>query len=129
MSTPPSREPYPQLPPSLLSPLNRAKTFPNVFRWDRFCPILVAATLLSSLRAEAQEPVIVVGTNTYSAYRADLAPGAWVYVDADSAGATPVRAMQRALGYREVEYKSAVYPTLYFNAITPATNGAIVTYD
>src|SRR6266567_4301655 len=95
--------------------------------WAR---ILVAANALwLSTRAGAQEPVLIVSTNTYSAYRADLAPGAWVYVDADSAGATPVRAMQRSLGYREVDYKSAVYPTLYFSAVTPTTNGATVTYD
>jgi len=87
------------------------------------CALLVAAHSL------AQDPIILVGTTNYSAFRADLAPGSWVYVDADSAGATPVRAMQRSLGYREVDYKSAVYPTLYFSAVTPTTNGATVTYD
>src|SRR5207249_11631730 len=117
------------LPPPLSSPSKGPKTFPNLLWWDKFCPILVAAVLWSSLGAEAQEPIIVIGTNTYSAYRTDLAPGAWVYVDADSAGVTPVRAMQRSLGYREVDYKSAVYPTLYFNGATPTTNGATVTYD
>jgi len=91
--------------------------------------ILIAANALwLSTPTHAEEPVIVVGTNTYSAYRTDLAPAAWVYVDADSAGATPVRAMQRALGYREVDYKSVLPGTLYFNQVTPTTNGTTVTY-
>ena len=77
----------------------------------------------------AQEPLILAGTNHYSAYRSDLAPGAAVYVDADPAGATPVRTMQRALGYREVDYKAALFSSLTFSAVPPTTNGGIVIYD
>lgn len=91
--------------------------------------LLAGLALLLAWSASAQAPFIQVSNNTYAAYSTDLTNNAWVYVDADSAGATPVRAMQRALGYREVDYKSAVYPTLYFNQVTPATNGATMTYD
>src|SRR5216117_1954695 len=72
---------------------------------------------------------IVVTTNTYNAFRTDLPSGAWVYVDADPAAGSPVRATQRCLGYREVEYKSKVFPTLAFNAVTPTTNSSVVAYD
>ena len=99
-------------------------------RLQRFASILsVSCALFVSAQALAQAPFIQVSNNTYAAYSTDLTNGAWVYVDADSAGATPVRAMQRSLGYREVDYKSAVYPTLYFNQVAPVTNGATVTYD
>src|SRR5258706_5391250 len=80
--------------------------------------ILVAANALwLSTQAHAEDPIIVVGTNTYSAYRTDLAPAAWVYVDADSAGATPVRAMPPALGHPEVDYKTVLARTRYFSAV------------
>ena len=77
----------------------------------------------------AEDPFVVVGTNKYSAFRPDLPRGGLVYVDADPAGATPVRATQRALGYREVDYKSAVYATLAFQAVAPTTRGMTVAYD
>src|SRR5260221_13383862 len=91
--------------------------------------LLAACAVLASTPVHALEPLILVGTNSYSAYRTDLTPGSWVYVDADPAAATPVRATQRSLGYREVEYKSAVPRTLYFSPVSPTTNGDIVTYD
>src|SRR5439155_11730659 len=87
------------------------------------CAVLLVLPLL------AREPLILVGTNHYHPFRTDLAPGMWVYVDADPAGATPVRTMQRSLGYREVDYKSAVFLTLSFGAATATTNGVLVTYD
>ena len=36
---------------------------------------------------------IVVTTNTYHAFRTDLPGGAWVFVDADPAAGSPVRAL------------------------------------
>lgn len=72
---------------------------------------------------------IKVGANVYSRFSTDLTPGAWVYMDADPLAKSPLRATQRSLGYREVTYKAAVYPTLTFNPVTPATNGSVVTYD
>ena len=92
-------------------------------------PALVAALGIFLTVAAQADTVIVVGTNTYSAFSTALTNGQWVYVDADPAAGSPVRATQRALGYREVDYKSAVPATLYFNAVTPATNGGTVTYD
>ena len=74
-------------------------------------------------------PIILVGTNSYSGFRPDLAGGAWVYVDADPAAGSPVRATQRSLGYREVDYKSQVPATLFFSAVSATTNSGVVTYD
>jgi phosphodiesterase/alkaline phosphatase D-like protein/2',3'-cyclic-nucleotide 2'-phosphodiesterase (5'-nucleotidase family) len=72
---------------------------------------------------------VKVGANLYSRFSTDLTPGSWVYIDADPLAKSPLRATQRSLGYREVTYKAAVYPTLTFNPVTPTTNGAVVTYD
>ena len=52
---------------------------------------------------------IVVNSNSYAPYYTDLQPGAPVYVDADPVAGSPVRGTQRALGYREVGYKSLVF--------------------
>ena len=70
--------------------------------------LLAGCALLIAAGAHAEDPVIRIGTTNYQAYRTSRAAGDWVYVDADSAGETPVRAMQRSLGYREVDYKSYV---------------------
>ena len=91
--------------------------------------LLAGCALLVASQAHADDPVIRISTTNYQAYRTSRAAGDWVYVDADSAGETPVRAMQRSLGYREVDYKSAVYPMLHFSAVVPTTNGTTVTYD
>jgi len=96
----------------------------------RRIPALSLLCLLLAAAAQAQlTPVLQVGTNLYSPFSTGLAPGTFVYVDADPATATPLRASQRCLGYREVDYKSLVPATLYFSAATPATNGTIVSYD
>jgi hypothetical protein len=79
--------------------------------------------------ATAMDTPIVVATNTYSAFSTSLTNGQWVYVDADPAAGSPIRATQRSLGYREVDYKSQVPATLFFNAAAPTTNGDTVTYD
>src|SRR5262245_52244225 len=91
--------------------------------WVVVCALFLAAHTF------ARDPFILVGTNKYSAFRTGLPRGAWIYVDADPAGATPLHATQRSLGYREVDYKSALYATLAFQAVTPTTNGVTVTYD
>lgn len=103
------------------------KTGVSTHRWQ--ARLTAVGLLLLALQCLAQEPEIVVGTNRYSTYRTDLSPGSGVYLDADPDGSTPVRAMQRCLGYREVDYKSIVYPTLRFEPVTPSTNGTVVTYD
>jgi hypothetical protein len=76
-----------------------------------------------------QDVLLVVSNNVYAAFRTDLTNGAWVYVDADIQAASVVRATQRALGYREVDYKSQVPGTLYFSQVTPTTNAGTITYD
>jgi len=73
--------------------------------------------------------VISVTNSIYSAFSTDLTPGTYVYVDSDPAANTPVRATQRCLGYREVDYKSQVPGTLAFSPVNPVTNGTVITYD
>src|SRR5882672_4187457 len=98
---------------------------------------LRAATLMAafglgwshSAGAAALTINIVVTNRVYSAYSTALAADSWVYVDSDPAAGSPVRATQRCLGYREVDYKSQVPGTLSFTPVTPTTNGDVVTYD
>ena len=83
-----------------------------------------------SVRFTAGLDVVIAVTNsTYFAYNTDLTPGTHVYVDADPAAGSPVRATQRSLGYREVDYKSAVPAILTFSPVAPTTNGTVVSYD
>ncbi len=85
-------------------------------------------TNTATFNVTVQEVVITVTNRVYAAYRTDLTNG-YVYVDADVMAGSPVRASQRALGYREVDYKSQVPGTLFFNQAVPATNGNTVAYD
>lgn len=73
--------------------------------------------------------VIRVGSANYAAFDTTLTNGQWVYVDADPAAVSPVRATQRSLGYREVDYKKQVPPTLYFSAVSPTTSSGALVYD
>ena len=76
-----------------------------------------------------QDVVIAVTNRIYSAYRTDLTAGTYTYLDCDPAAGSPVRASQRSLGYREVDYKGQVPPTLYFSQPAPTTNAYVVAYD
>ena len=79
--------------------------------------------------APLQSVVITVTNRVYSSYRPDLTGGTYVYVDADVMAGSVVRATQRALGYREVDYKSQVPATLFFSQAAPTTNGNTITFD
>ena len=72
---------------------------------------------------------LVVNSNTYVPFALTLQKGDRVYVDANPAANSPVRATQRALGYREAQYKAAAYGTLAFRPVAPVTNGPVITYD
>lgn len=72
--------------------------------------------------------VITVTNRVYNAFRPDLASG-FMYVDGDVMAGSPVRATQRALGYREVDYKSRVPGTLFFSQAAPTTNMGVIAYD
>ena len=101
-------------------------------RVTRIWPSVAAfamALLVSSLCAQAQDVFLKVGSNVYSAFSTSLTNGSWVYIDADPAADSPIRATQRSLGYREVDYKAAVYPTLSFAPVVPVTNNAQIVYD
>jgi len=75
------------------------------------------------------DPVIVVTNRAYVGFRTDLAGGTYTYVDIDPTAGSPVRATQRCLGYREVDYKSIVPATLTFSNVPPSTNAGVITYD
>jgi 5'-nucleotidase/UDP-sugar diphosphatase len=83
----------------------------------------------SKFRLAAEEFQIVVGKNTYVEFRTDLTNGTPVFIDADPGAGSLVRATQRSLGYREMDYKSLLPGTLYFAAVTPKTNAGVVLYD
>ncbi|HTI68527.1 MAG TPA: ParB/Srx family N-terminal domain-containing protein [Candidatus Limnocylindria bacterium] len=70
-----------------------------------------------------------VGTNLFVPFDKTSRAGEKVFLDASPEGGTPVHAMQRALGYREVEYKARVFASLPFQPVTPATNGSNTVYD
>ena len=86
-------------------------------------------TVLDTIIPGSLAVSLVVGTNTYAEFAPNLAPGTKVYLDTDPLAGSAIRATQRSLGYREVDYKQLFFRTLYFNAVTPATNQGIVTYD
>ena len=91
---------------------------------------LLAILVLGAMqRAVADEVVVAVTNRVYRAFGNDLTNGAWVYVDADPAAGSPLRATQRSLGYREVDYKSQVPATLSFSQAVPTTNAGVITYD
>lgn len=93
---------------------------------SRFYAVSASA---NGLQLDPLDVKIKVGANVYSKFSTELPPGSWAYLDADPLAQSPLRATQRSLGYREVAYKAAVYPTLSFSQATPTTNGAVVTYD
>ncbi len=72
---------------------------------------------------------IVVGTNTYVPFTLTAAAGDKVFLEADPALGKGVRAMQRSLGYREVEYKGLAFSRLAFAPVDPLTNGSALVYD
>ena len=85
--------------------------------------LLVGSLFTSSIfQVGAQAVQIVVGTNTYVEFSTDLTQGAAVFIDADPASGSPVRATQRSLGYREMGYKGILPGTLYFSPVVPKTN-------
>src|SRR5205823_12201350 len=77
----------------------------------------------------SQDINIVVTNRIYAAFNTSLTAGTYVYVDADPAAGSPVRATQRSLGYREVDYKSQVPGALFFSPVTPVLSGNHITYD
>jgi autotransporter-associated beta strand protein len=72
----------------------------------------------------------IKGTSTYVQYSPSLAANTKVWLNFDSnPDNTPIRATQRFLGYREVDYKGLVSEQLALNAVTPTTVGGVTTYD
>ena len=82
--------------------------------------------VVNGARAEVR---IVVGTNTYVPFTRLAKPGTRVYIDAAPAGGTPVHAMQRSLGYREVDYKALVFASLSFTPVVAKSSGDLEVYD
>lgn len=85
--------------------------------------------LAGRVSAQITTTNLVVNSNTYVPYALTLQTGAWVYVDANPAASSPVRATQRTLGHREAQYKAAAYATLAFRPVASVTNGTALIYD
>ena len=69
-------------------------------------------------------------TTTYVPFSTSLLADTFVWLNADNSDAlTDIRATQRALGYREVDYKALFSEKLAWSAVTPTTAGGITTYD
>lgn len=73
--------------------------------------------------------VVKVDTVVYQPFSVGLTNGAPVYLEADPANDSPLRATQRSLGYREVAYKAKMFSGLSFAALAPTTNAAGIQYD
>ena len=82
--------------------------------------------------ATATTPAI---TTIYKPFSTDLPASTavtttWTWLNADNNDAlTDIRAMQRSLGYREVEYKALISEKLLWSAVTPMIDASITTYD
>ena len=72
---------------------------------------------------------IVVDGVIYIPYSTNLAPGTWVWLDADPAAGSLLRATQRLVGFDEVTEKSIMFAGFAFSQVIPTTNGAAVNYD
>lgn len=88
--------------------------------------------------AKSKTATGVITTERYrpfSTVAASLPPGAapansWVYLNTDNLTAnTDIRATQRSLGFREVDYKAFVSAALTLAPVTPTTASGITTYD
>ncbi len=90
------------------------------------------ASVLGLTNIVAQEVDINInGTTTYVPFAAGLSIGQAVYLDANTNPAsTDLRATQRDLGYREVDYKAALFNTLTGStAASTVTSGSITTVN
>jgi len=79
--------------------------------------------------AHVNAQVVKVDVNVYQPFNISLTNGTWVYLEADPANASPLRATQRSLGYREVDYKATMFSFLRFTQVAPSNTGAGVMYD
>jgi autotransporter-associated beta strand protein len=87
-------------------------------------PAVLADEIRLIAKAGSTAPV------TYVAFGAGLAPNTYVWLNADNLPTlTDLRATQRSLGFREVDYKAVVSAALSLSPVTPTTIGGISTYD
>ena len=74
-------------------------------------------------------------TTTYKPFSTDLpastaAATTWTWLNADNSPAnTDIRATQRSLGFREVDYKAIFSQQVTLSQVTPTSAGGITTYD
>ena len=108
---------------------------PNTPSAPRICLLFLAGSiaLLAPSTAFSQVTKIKVGSNTYVPYDPTNAVGTAVYLNADNNAAnTPVRAAQRSLGFRDVDYKAALTSRLAWSPLTAdkiTTDASGTTYD
>ncbi|MEI7731508.1 MAG: DNRLRE domain-containing protein, partial [Verrucomicrobiota bacterium] len=79
--------------------------------------------------ATVMTTIINVSGNLYQPFSVGLAPGTYVYMEADPTNKSPVRATQRSLGYREVDYKATFFGKLAFSPVSPTVTGTTNLYD
>ncbi len=107
------------------------------YHFQHTSALLGAAAILTGSIAFADEIDIkfvstdtVPITTTYAPYSTSLLADTFVWTNADNSDAlTDIRATQRSLGYREVDYKAIFSEKLAWSAVTPTVSGGITTYD
>jgi autotransporter-associated beta strand protein len=109
-------------------------TKPSTHEMTRLA-MAVSLVLASISWAHAEEIQLIAQTGktptvTYVPFKATLAVNTpvWLNVD-DLIDHTELRATQRSLGFREVDYKGVVSAALTLNAVKPNTTGDITRYD
>ena len=111
----------------------------------RACAVLGVAVILAGSIANADEidikffapatPTTPEITTLYKPFATDLpastpAATTWVWLNADNSAAnTPLRATQRSLGYREVDYKAIFSAQLALTQVTPTNEGGVTIFD
>ena len=95
--------------------------------------VSLAIASLSSAHAEEIQVIARTGKTaavTFAPFKPTLAVNTpvWLNVD-DLAASTDLRATQRSLGFREVDYKGVVSAALTLNAVKPKTTEGITSYD
>jgi autotransporter-associated beta strand protein len=95
----------------------------------------VSLAVASLSWAHAEEIHVIAQTGktpavTYVPFKATLAVNTpvWLNVD-DLAAHTDLRATQRSLGFREVDYKGVVSAALTLNEVKPSSSGGVTRYD
>jgi len=90
---------------------------------------VIALSLFAASHAYAENQILVNG-NTYHDFNTSLATGNFVFLNADNNPAnTVLRATQRSLGFREVDYKAKFSETLSLTQVAGSAVSGNTVYD